>query len=109
MQICNIKVSMEFGSTPKKNWPCLVKWWITPSHRQITSQRIAQGILLKISPECQFICWFALSEQLNTDFYMMTMALGYYIASVNKALLSATHPTPMSDQDRISLYSVNTA
>ena len=86
----------------------MVKWWITPSHRQITSQRIAQGILLKISPECQFICWMALSEQLNTDFYLMTMALGYYIASVNKALLSATHPTPMSNQDRISPYSVNT-
>ena len=52
----------------------------------------------------------ALSEQLNTDFYLMTMALGYYryIASVNKALLSATHPTPMSDQDIISPYSVNT-
>ena len=50
----------------------------------------------------------ALSEQLNTDFYLMTMALGYYIASVNKALFSASHPTPMSDQDRISPYSVNT-
>ena len=80
----------------------------TISQTNHKSEDSAQGILLKISPECQFICWMALSEQLNTDFYLMTMALGYYIASVNKALLSATHPTPMSDQDIISPFSVNT-
>ena len=54
------------------------------------------------------MCWMALSEQLNPDFYLMPMALSYYIAGVNKALFLVTHPTPMSDQDRISPYSVNT-